>query len=253
MHLQELQQAVAARDEFITTVAHELRNPIAPLTFQLRLAIGKVGAAWRHLATPCRWSGCWRSYAAPNSACIACSKRWTVCSTCRASRWAASTCSQSLTDFAQAAREVTDTFEAELGVARSKLTFLERGVATGNWDRMRVEQICHNLLSNAIRFGAGKPIEVVVDAIRTSRRFTCAIYGIGIAADHQTRIFERFERGMEQRSGGFGIGLWVVKTICAAMGGTVAVHSQPGEGARFTVTLPRRQPRATVNAASEGT
>jgi signal transduction histidine kinase len=45
LRLQELQQAVAARDEFIATVAHELRNPIAPLTFQLRLALEKAEPA----------------------------------------------------------------------------------------------------------------------------------------------------------------------------------------------------------------
>ena len=67
-------------------------------------------------------------------------------------------------NLAQAVREVISTFEAELAVARCKLTFSERGDATGTWDRLRLEQICRNLLSNAMRFGAGRPIEVVVDA-----------------------------------------------------------------------------------------
>ena len=89
--------------------------------------------------------------------------------------------------------------------------------------------------------------------IRISRRSQVRDYGVGIERDQQTRIFERFERGMEQRSGGFGIGLWVVKTVCVAMGGTVAVDSEPGNGARFTVMLPRFNERESVNAASEGT
>ena len=92
----------------------------------------------------------------------------------------------------------------------------------------------------------GKPIEVEVDATDDVATLHVRDHGIGIAADQQTRIFERFERGVEQRSGGFGIGLWVVQTICVAMGGTVAVDSELGEGARFTVTLPRRLPRTTV-------
>ena len=76
-------------------------------------------------------------------------------------------------------------------------------------------------------------------------------HGVGIAPDQQTRIFERFERGVEQRSGGFGIGLWVVKNVCVAMGGTISVESEPGEGALFTVMLPRRRDGESVGTSEE--
>ena len=56
---------------------------------------------------------------------------------------------------------------------------------------------------------------------------------------------------MEQRSGGFGIGLWVVKNVCVAMGGTISVESELGEGARFTVMLPRRSDGEPVIGTSE--
>ena len=74
---------------------------------------------------------------------------------------------------------------------------------------------------------------------------------MGIARDQHGRIFERFERGVEQRSGGFGIGLWVVKNVCMAMGGEISVESELGEGACFTVTLPRRLDQATAPVAQE--
>jgi signal transduction histidine kinase len=65
-------------------------------------------------------------------------------------------------------------------------------------------------------------------------------HGIGIAPADQARIFERFGRAVPARAyGGFGLGLWLVKQGAEALGGTVAVESAPGEGARFTVTLPR--------------
>ena len=86
-------------------------------------------------------------------------------------------------------------------------------------------------------------LTVVVDADQDFATLQVRDHGVGIAPDQQARIFERFERGVEQRSGGFGIGLWVVKNICVAMGGTIAVESEPGEGARFTVMLPRRNER----------
>jgi signal transduction histidine kinase len=128
----------------------------------------------------------------------------------------------------------------------------ERQEATGSWDVLRIEQICRNLVSNAIRFGAGRPIDVAVGADPECATLEVRDHGVGIAPTLHTRIFERFERGAEQRSGGFGIGLWVVKSVCVAMGGTVAVESDLGEGACFTVRLPRRHERP-VASRSEGT
>jgi signal transduction histidine kinase len=236
--LQELQRAVGARDEFIATVAHELRNPIAPLTFQVRLALNKaeqlaaagtpVSVEWiqtqlrgveqrlhRLLETLDRLLDVSRL------------------STGRIDLQAEPV------NLAEVVREVIDGFDAELAVARCKLTLSARGMATGSWDRLRVEQVFRNLVSNAIRFGAGRPIEVAVDADHDFASVTVRDHGIGIAPDQHSKIFERFERGSEQRSGGFGIGLWIVRNICVAMGGAVSVESTLGEGACFTVMLPR--------------
>jgi PAS domain S-box-containing protein len=249
--VQELQQAVAARDEFIATVAHELRNPIAPLTFQLRLAIEKserLAAVGESM--PVEWvQSQLRRIEQRLHRLLETLDRLLDVSRLSTGRI---DLQPEPTDLAQAVREVISSLEAELAVARCKLTFSERGEATGEWDRLRLEQICRNLLSNAIRFGAGRPIDVVVDADEDFATLQVRDHGVGIDPNHQTRIFERFERGMEQRSGGFGIGLWVVKTICVAMGGTVAVESEPGEGARFTVMLPRFNERELVTVGQEG-
>jgi signal transduction histidine kinase len=154
-------------------------------------------------------------------------------------------------DLAVVVRDVVSTLDAELAVARCTLTLLQHGETTGSWDRLRVEQICRNILSNAIRFGAGRPIEVSVGGDQDFATVRVRDRGIGIAPDQQSRIFERFERGLERRSGGFGIGLWIVQNICVAMGGTVSVESEIGEGACFTVMLPRRAVRSSVNLGSE--
>jgi PAS domain S-box-containing protein len=252
LRLQELQQAVAARDEFIATVAHELRNPVAPLMFQLRLAIEKSE----------------RTVAAGESV----SAEW-VQSQLRRIEQRLHRLLETLdrlldvsrlstgridlqpepTNLTLAVREVIGTLEAEVAVARCTITVDELAEATGSWDRLRLEQICRNLLSNAIRFGAGRPIEIVVDADEDFATLQVQDHGVGIEPDHQMRIFERFERGMEPRSGGFGVGLWVVKSICVAMGGTISVESHPGAGARFTVILPRSGERGAVDGRSEGT
>jgi PAS domain S-box-containing protein len=247
MRLQELQQAVGARDEFIATVAHELRNPIAPLTFQVRLALNKTE---RLAASGTPVSIEWlqtqlRGVEQRLHRLLETLDRLLDVSRLSTGRIDLQPEPMNL---AEVVREVIDGFDAELAVARCKLTLSTRGATTGSWDRLRVEQVIRNLVSNAIRFGAGRPIEVAVDADSEFVRVAVRDHGIGIAPDQQARIFERFERG-EQRSGGFGIGLWIVRNICVAMGGAVSVDSTVGEGACFRVILPRRLARQAVESA----
>ena len=243
MRLQELQRAVGARDEFIATVAHELRNPIAPLAFQVRLALDKMAQVAAAGTPP---SADWvqaqlRGIEQRLHRLLETLDR--LLDVSRLSTGRIDLQPEPL-DLAAAVREVIGTFDAELAVARCTLTLSERGETTGWWDRLRVEQICRNLLSNAIRFGAGRPIDVSVIGDDDFASVEIRDHGIGIPPNQQSRIFERFERGGEQRSGGFGIGLWIVRNVCVAMGGTVSVQSQLGAGACFTVMLPRRRPEA---------
>ena len=113
----------------------------------------------------------------------------------------------------------------------------------GRWDKMRLDQVITNFVTNAIKYGAGKPIDV---RGRRSQRgtaiLTVADRGIGIASDDQSRIFDRFERAVSvQNYGGLGLGLWIIKEFVSAMGGAVSVESRPGEGATFTAELPLRR------------
>jgi signal transduction histidine kinase len=242
LRLQELQRAVGARDEFIATVAHELRNPIAPLAFQVRLALNKteqsaadgtpVAIGWVQTQL--------RGIEQRLHRLLETLDRLLDVSRLSTGRVDLQTEPMNL---ATLVREVVEGLEAELAVARCKLMLSERGDATGTWDRLRVEQICRNLLSNAIRFGAGRPIEIAVDADHDFASLAVRDHGIGIPPDQQSKIFERFERGVEQRSGGFGIGLWIVRSLCTAMGGAVSVNSALGDGACFTVLLPRHPAR----------
>jgi signal transduction histidine kinase len=248
--LHELQRAVAARDEFIATVSHELRNPIAPLTLQVRLALNKteqLAAAGAPVTV--EWIQTQlRGMERRLHRLLETLDRLLDVSRLSTGRIDLQT---EPMDLAVVVREVAEAFDAELAVARCKLTLSARGTATGAWDRLRVEQVCRNLLSNAIRFGAGHPIDVSVDADHDFARMTVRDHGVGIARDQQSKIFERFERGAEQRNGGFGIGLWIVRSLCVAMGGSVSVDSTFGEGASFTVMLPRRAARQGLESASE--
>jgi signal transduction histidine kinase len=110
----------------------------------------------------------------------------------------------------------------------------------GQWDRGRVDQVVTNLLSNAIKYGAEAPVEVSLGRDGGRARIAIRDHGIGIAAEDQERIFGRFERTQEstKNAGGFGLGLWIVRQIVDAAGGSVHVKSELGKGSTFTVELP---------------
>jgi signal transduction histidine kinase len=109
----------------------------------------------------------------------------------------------------------------------------------GQWDRARMEQVITNLLSNALKYGRGKPVEIEVSHHSGKAMLTVQDYGIGIEAANLTRIFERFERAVSEREfGGLGLGLWIVRRIVEASGGSVTVQSEPNSGSTFMVALP---------------
>jgi signal transduction histidine kinase len=110
----------------------------------------------------------------------------------------------------------------------------------GRWDRMRLNQVIWNLISNAAKYAAGAPIEVIVSGDEHHAQLIVADHGPGIPEHEHERVFRQFERaGAEHQHTGFGIGLWLVRRIVDAMGGTIGLTSLPGAGATFTVTLPR--------------
>ncbi len=110
----------------------------------------------------------------------------------------------------------------------------------GDFDVSRVDQVLTNLVSNAIRYGRGQPIIIAVDGKHANARFCVQDRGIGIAPEHQARIFQQFERAAPSTSyGGLGLGLWISAQIVDAMAGTISVRSEVDVGSVFTVELPR--------------
>ena len=239
----QLQRAVAARDEFIATVAHELRNPIAPLMFQIRLSIDKTEHMDRSGETISPEWACGQLRRIEQRLHRFLETLDRLLDVSRLSSGRIDLECETV-DLAEVVRDVLGSLEAELAVARCEARVTTPAAVIGWWDRLRLDQICRNLLSNAIRFGAGHPIDVTVEADDTDATLIVRDYGVGIPPHKQDLIFERFERGPEtSRSGGFGIGLWVVRNVCAAMGGSISVESAVGGGSTFAVSLPRRPER----------
>ena len=109
-------------------------------------------------------------------------------------------------------------------------------------DRLAIEEILDNLVSNAIKYGANKPISLRIDIDDEPRQAVIRVTdsGSGISADDQARIFERFERAVQPADhfGGFGVGLWVVRQLCQGLDGSLRVDTSPGQGSTFSVALP---------------
>ena len=121
----------------------------------------------------------------------------------------------------------------------SILNLRAAGPVVGKWDPIRLKSVIFSLVSNAVKYGEGKPIEIDLDIQADQARLVVVDHGLGIAVEEQERIFRRFERAVpQQHFGGFGLGLWVAHQIIEAHRGTITVASKPGSGSTFTVLLP---------------
>jgi PAS domain S-box-containing protein len=149
-------------------------------------------------------------------------------------------------DLADLTHEVVERFAEQAEEAGCKLVFDAELGLVGRWDRLRLDRVVTNLLSNALKFGRGRPIEVRVERGTGPRaRLQVKDLGQGIAQESQRRIFNRFEREPSAgKHAGFGLGLYIVQQLVEAHGGIIRVESTPGEGALFTVELPLAQPGA---------
>ena len=147
-------------------------------------------------------------------------------------------------DLGALARDVCDRFDEQATAAGCALSLHVDGDVVAHVDADAVEQVLTNLVANALSHGRGAPIAVDVlgdaapgvDVVHLSVRDG----GPGIAPADQARIFERFERAQDRGAvRGLGLGLWIVRRLVEAHGGTVSVESTPGAGATFVVALPR--------------
>ncbi|HYO55873.1 HAMP domain-containing sensor histidine kinase [Archangium sp.] len=141
-------------------------------------------------------------------------------------------------DLAALTHEVAERFDAQSTAAGSSLVVHTQGPVRGRWDRQRLDRVATNLLSNALKFGQGHPIEVHVRSDGERARLVVKDHGMGLPPNAQGRLFGRFERLGNTARPGSGLGLYIVHQLVEAHGGTIHVSSRPGHGATFTVELP---------------
>ena len=111
-------------------------------------------------------------------------------------------------------------------------------LATGEF--RRVLQILVNLIGNAVRYAPeDTQVRIVTESTPGEARISVIDQGPGVAVADRERIFEKFERLGRDDAGGSGLGLYISRRLARAMQGDIRIGGTPGEGARFTLSLPR--------------
>jgi PAS domain S-box-containing protein len=243
----DLRDALNARDEFLSIASHELRTPLTTLALQLdslRLLLQ------RDLTNDGKTKVSRKVDVAVRQA-----DRLTILvdgllNVSRASREIVLEPSEF--DLASVVRDLTEGFADEAARAGCELVVSGASSAVGRWDRTRLEQAISNLVANALKYGPGAPIDIVLTTEADSVTIAIRDRGIGIADADLVRIFGRFERAVPSTHyGGLGLGLYITRQILEAHGGTIEAASQPGEGATFTIRLPRWPAATSLGVATE--
>jgi PAS domain S-box-containing protein len=232
----EALDAVRARNEFVAVAAHELRTPLTSALLKVQLTKraldeGRPSA----VATALRMASDAEAQLRRLSTLI--DALLEVVTLVSHRLWL----QVEEVELCALVKDVLAKVAPDLERAGCALTVAMPAAVTGQWDRARLEQVLTSLVANAMKFGAGRPIEVTLRSEASAVEISVRDHGIGISKEDQARIFERFERAVSTHHyGGLGLGLYVALQIVRAHQGSLRVESEPGKGACFTIHLPRR-------------
>jgi signal transduction histidine kinase len=230
----EAQEAIQLRDEFLRVASHELRTPLASLLMSLQWLHRKVDAK-----SPVEAETLAKQL--DNNIRQGQRLRRLVDDLLATTRFGGGLLelNRSEVDLGELVREVVERFEFDLNRAKCEVSLEVVAPVRGSWDASRLDQVVSNLLSNALKFGPGLPIEIAVSHKGTYAELSVTDHGIGIDPARLDTIFGRFTRGVSSTQyGGLGLGLYVSRQIVEQHGGTISVRSQLGKGSTFTVKLP---------------
>ncbi len=230
----ELEAELRARDDFLAIAAHELRNPMTPIRGRVELLL--ANARRTPEAVP---KAIVQGLERLERLVDAYLRRASVLLDVSRINSDNLSLQPTDTDLSAIVRQAVTSMIPAAERAGSRLRLHLQDGVIGHCDETAMEQILENLLSNAIRYGCGQPIEVAFSRNGEKARLSVRDEGIGISKDDQAQIFERFRRLNRNRTnGGFGVGLWITRQLVEAMRGEIVVSSNPGAGSTFAVTLP---------------
>lgn len=232
----ELEQAVQMRDEFMSIASHELKTPLTSLKLQSQMRQRNLQKGNANAFTEERLTKMFDSDEKQIQRI-----NHLIDDMLDISRISSGKLSMNFerVDLCELVRDLVERMSEQFITAECAITVDLCQTAVGIWDRFRIEQVVTNLLTNAMRYGSGKPIHIQVTAYNGNARLTVRDHGRGIAKENHERIFQRFERAISGREiSGLGLGLYIVKQILEVHQGSIQIESELGQGATFIVDLP---------------
>ncbi|KKS98105.1 MAG: sensory box histidine kinase [Candidatus Gottesmanbacteria bacterium GW2011_GWA2_43_14] len=232
--LKSAQKEIRFRDEFLSIASHELKTPLTSMLLELQLMLHNV----RNVSLA--------KFSVQNLMTMLESAED---QTKRLSKMINDLLNVSLITSGKLTLEAEEvSLNQIVEEAVNKITTIKGGTdiqfmngvpVKGYWDKVRLEQVVVNFLSNAVKYGNGKPIKISVNKKDNFALLIIEDKGIGIARDKMGKIFERFKRGVTDKEyKGLGVGLYIVSQIVKQHGGKINVQSKIGKGTIFTVELP---------------
>jgi signal transduction histidine kinase len=230
----DLRAAIALRDEFISIASHELKTPLTALFLQLQILNRMIAAEKAPIGLKIKQIS-EKSLVSTKALSILLEDLLDV-TRIRVGRINLNLEKMDLKEIIQ---ETIASIQEAATMKGCRIEFHSEKTVIGHWDRIRATQIVSNLLSNAMKYGDSRPIEVTLSVDSGTARIEVRDHGIGIPKEMQFKIFERFQRAVRSdQFTGLGLGLYVCKQLTEAHGGKIYVESEPGQGALFVVELP---------------
>lgn len=231
------EQSVAMRDDFLSIAAHELKTPLTPISMQLQLLERSLGKE-----TP-----------SINKSLLEITKNSKrevdrlarlIDELLDVSRISAGRLILNIKKTNLSAI-INQVIERHLNASLSSGSVIHTEVSQdliGFWDPLRLESVIENLVTNAIKYGEGQPIEIKAHQSGEQVIFSVRDNGIGISEENQKKIFQKFERAVSiKKFSGLGLGLYISRKIVEAHGGVIKLESKVGHGSIFHIELPSKR------------
>lgn len=227
----EIERALGLREEFISLASHELKTPITSLSLQTQIFARRV--VQNQDISKDQMLKLITTYDQQLKRLNRIISDMLDISRIQAGKFELET---GKIDLELSIKQVVD---LAMSIERTTINLVTEGQLIGTWDGFRLEQAVLNLLTNAIKYGRGRPIDISLRNIADRAHITVSDQGIGIRPENLERIFRRFERAVGATEfAGLGLGLYITKQIIDAHGGEIFVESEFGKGSTFKVVLP---------------
>lgn len=236
-----LAENVRLRDEFISLASHELKTPISSLKLQTQLIERDLRKESPAGVPPAKLSNFVSVFNRQIDRLVELVNTMLDVSQVSVGHLNLDLQAVDLSELIQDVVTTLQSFDVRSGIRTESLISVDTPEHLPmQADPSRIKQVIENLLTNAIKYGEGKPIHIRASVEGTQVLLGVEDHGLGIAPEHQQRIFERFERALSGRNiSGLGLGLYITRQIVDAHGGSISVKSTLGSGSTFTVVLPR--------------